>query len=93
MQAGVYKPRLVSYNDPMNATLTWTGQSMPNAGLLYQSYTDLGHVEDEQGRRIGEVLKTSAGFDARVPGIKMGDFATEHEAVAAVVDGHERYRS
>lgn len=45
----------------MRTTMTWTGQCMTSASLLYESYLDLADVFLD-GRRIGTVLHLADGY-------------------------------
>lgn len=78
----------------MSSTLTWTGQSMRNAGLLYQSYANLGVVRDESGREIGTVLELVNGrYLADIGGIRADneqDTATDAHAMVDYL--HAVYR-
>lgn len=75
-------------------TLTWTGERMPNAGLLYQSYTNRGVVSDDDGTVIGEVLQLPSGmYQPRVPNLRGDDQATATDAMAHVEYMHKRFRA
>lgn len=76
------------------ATLTWTGEQVRNAGLLYQNYEDRADVRDDDGKVIGEILHLADGFyQPRVPGIRGKECATVDLAMRTVVDMHRRYRA
>lgn len=72
--------------------LEWTGQSMPNAGLLYQSYRDLADVYDDD-KRIGTVLHLPNGFyRPSLDGLRGEDLATPDQAMREVGRLHKLYR-
>lgn len=76
------------------ATVTWTGERVRHAGLLYQNYEDLGQVRDDCGILIGEILRLPNGYyQPRVPGLRGDDKGTAVDALAYVVYMHKRYRS
>jgi hypothetical protein len=77
----------------MKATLTWTGEQVRNAGLLYQNYEDRADVQYDD-KVIGEVLHLASGYyQPRVPGIRGEDCPTAHSAMRKVVAMHRKYRA
>ena len=75
-------------------TLTWTGERVRNAGLLYQNYEDRAEVRDDDGNVIGEVLRLPNGYyQPRVPDLRGEDFKTATDAAAYVEYMHRRYRA
>lgn len=74
-------------------TLNWTGERMPNAGLLYLSYTDRADVMRD-GALVGSVFALPDGFYLpKIDGIAGEKCATPDQAARAVIDLHTKYRS
>lgn len=69
-------------------TIDWTNHSMPNAGLLYESYRRLAYIRNADGRSIGDVLELTNGKykASTATQVCVGrEFSTAREAVVALI--------
>lgn len=74
-------------------TLNWTGERMPNAGLLYLSYTNRADVM-HYGTRVGDVFALPDGYYLpKIDGIQGEKCATPDQAARVVVELHTEYGS
>lgn len=74
-----------------DVTIEWTGERMPNAGLLYQAYLNRGRVIATDGTYVGEVLEVPGGkYQARITGIMADNEYTS--PVSAALKVFEMYR-